>query len=62
MVSFVDSLETNVYEAYPRIGDCIQSAFRAARVVLPGMVIAVVCLAFDLFGNALRDAFDPTRK
>ncbi|MEC5200020.1 ABC-type dipeptide/oligopeptide/nickel transport system permease subunit [Arthrobacter sp. PL16] len=31
-------------------------------MVLPGMVIAVVCLAFDLFGNALRDAFVPTRK
>lgn len=28
--------------------------------VVPGVAIAVVCLGFNLFGDALRDALDPT--
>ena len=28
--------------------------------VVPGLAIAVICLGFNLFGDALRDALDPT--
>jgi peptide/nickel transport system permease protein len=28
--------------------------------VVPGIAIAVICLGFNLFGDALRDALDPT--
>jgi peptide/nickel transport system permease protein len=28
--------------------------------VVPGVAIAVICLGFNLFGDALRDALDPT--
>jgi peptide/nickel transport system permease protein len=28
----------------------------------PGLAIAVICLGFNLFGDALRDALDPTTR
>jgi len=30
--------------------------------VVPGLAIAVVCLGFNLVGDALRDALDPTSR
>jgi len=43
------------------LSDAQQYIFRApAAAVIPGVVIAVICLAFNFFGDALRDALDPT--
>jgi peptide/nickel transport system permease protein len=30
-------------------------------VAVPGLAIAVAAMGFNLFGDALRDAFDPRR-
>ncbi|KNC19710.1 ABC transporter permease [Arthrobacter sp. RIT-PI-e] len=43
------------------LSDAQQYIFRApSAAIFPGVAIAVICLAFNLFGDALRDAFDPT--
>lgn len=43
------------------LSDAQQYIFRSpAAAVIPGLVIVVICLAFNLFGDALRDALDPT--
>ena len=43
------------------LSDAQQYIFRApAAAVIPGLVIVVICLGFNLFGDALRDALDPT--
>lgn len=43
------------------LSDAQQYIFRApSAAIFPGIAIAVICLAFNLFGDALRDAFDPT--
>ena len=43
------------------LSDAQQYIFRSpAAAVIPGLVIAVICLAFNFFGDALRDALDPT--
>ena len=45
------------------LSDAQQYIFRApGAAVLPGLAIAVICLAFNLFGDALRDALDPSTK
>lgn len=45
------------------LSDAQQYIFRApAAAVIPGVVIALICLAFNLFGDALRDALDPSTK
>ena len=45
------------------LSDAQQYLFRApTAAVIPGVVIALICLAFNLFGDALRDALDPTTK
>lgn len=45
------------------LSDAQQYIFRSPTAALfPGMAIAVICLAFNLFGDALRDALDPTAK
>lgn len=31
-----------------------------SAAIFPGLAIAVICLAFNLFGDALRDALDPS--
>ena len=42
------------------LSDAQQYIFRAPYAALfPGLAIALLCLAFNLFGDALRDAFDP---
>ena len=35
---------------------------RAVGRVFPGLAIALICLAFNLFGDALRDALDPNTR
>ncbi|MEG9247281.1 ABC transporter permease [Arthrobacter sp. Soc17.1.1.1] len=43
------------------LSDAQQYLFRApSAAIFPGVAIALICLAFNLFGDALRDAFDPT--
>ncbi|GAA5230024.1 ABC transporter permease [Arthrobacter cryoconiti] len=43
------------------LSDAQQYMFRSpTAAIIPGLGIAVICLAFNLFGDALRDAFDPT--
>ena len=43
------------------LSDAQQYIFRSpAAAVIPGVAIAVICLAFNFFGDALRDALDPT--
>ncbi|MFN6945580.1 MAG: ABC transporter permease [Cytophagaceae bacterium] len=44
-----------VFEGYTSIG----SKDSAYLVVLPSVAISVLVLAFNLFGNGLRDAYDP---
>jgi len=45
------------------LSDAQQYLFRApAAAVIPGVAIAIICLAFNLFGDALRDALDPNTK
>ena len=34
----------------------------ASAAVFPGLAIAIICLAFNLFGDALRDAVDPSTR
>lgn len=42
------------------LSDAQQYIFRAPSTALfPGLAIVVICLAFNLFGDALRDALDP---
>lgn len=42
------------------LSDAQQYIFRAPyAAVFPGLAIALLCLAFNLFGDALRDALDP---
>ncbi|MEZ0163302.1 ABC transporter permease [Kineococcus sp. LSe6-4] len=43
------------------LSDAQQYIFRAPTAALfPGLAIVLVCLAFNLFGDALRDALDPS--
>ncbi|WP_237565382.1 ABC transporter permease [Ornithinimicrobium cavernae] len=43
------------------LSDAQQYIYRApAAAVFPGLAILVICLAFNLFGDALRDALDPS--
>lgn len=43
------------------LSDAQQYIFRSpAAAVIPGVVIVIICLGFNLFGDALRDALDPT--
>ena len=43
------------------LSDAQQYIFRSpAAAVIPGLAIVVICLAFNFFGDALRDALDPT--
>lgn len=43
------------------LSDAQQYIFRApTAAIFPGVAIMVICLAFNLFGDALRDALDPT--
>jgi peptide/nickel transport system permease protein len=45
------------------VAEARQFMFRSAWVVaVPGVAIAVAALGFNLFGDALRDAFDPRRQ
>ena len=45
------------------LSDAQQYIFRAPATALwPGLAILIICLAFNLFGDALRDALDPTSK
>jgi len=45
------------------LSDAQQYIFRSpTAAVFPGVAVAVICLAFNLFGDALRDALDPTMK
>ncbi|MDO9380264.1 MAG: ABC transporter permease [Nocardioidaceae bacterium] len=45
------------------LSDAQQYLFRApSAAVFPGLAIAVICLAFNLFGDALRDTLDPSRQ
>ena len=45
------------------LSDAQQYIFRApSAAVFPGLAIAVICLGFNLFGDALRDALDPTTR
>ncbi|WP_254259370.1 ABC transporter permease [Leucobacter chinensis] len=43
------------------LSDAQQYIFRApSAAVFPGLAIMIICLAFNLFGDALRDALDPS--
>ena len=43
------------------LSDAQQYIFRApSAAVFPGLAIMLICLAFNLFGDALRDALDPS--
>jgi peptide/nickel transport system permease protein len=43
------------------LSDAQQYIFRSpAAAVIPGLAIVIICLAFNFFGDALRDALDPT--
>ena len=45
------------------LSDAQQYIFRApTAAIFPGLAILVICLAFNLFGDALRDALDPTTR
>ena len=45
------------------LSDAQQYIFRAPyAAVFPGLAIAIICLAFNLFGDALRDALDPNTR
>lgn len=42
------------------LSDAQQYIYRSAAVaIFPGLAIAYICFAFNLFGDALRDALDP---
>ena len=41
------------------LSDAQQYIYRSpAAAVVPGLMIVIICLAFNLFGDALRDALD----
>lgn len=43
------------------LSDAQQYIYRApAAAVFPGLAILIICLGFNLFGDALRDALDPS--
>ena len=43
------------------LSDAQQYIFRSpAAAIIPGLTIVVICLGFNFFGDALRDALDPT--
>jgi peptide/nickel transport system permease protein len=43
------------------LSDAQQYIFRSpAAAIIPGLAIVVICLGFNFFGDALRDALDPT--
>ncbi|MFJ7748843.1 ABC transporter permease [Arthrobacter sp. NPDC097144] len=43
------------------LSDAQQYIFRSpTAAIFPGLAIAAICLSFNLFGDALRDALDPT--
>jgi peptide/nickel transport system permease protein len=43
------------------LSDAQQYIFRSpSAAVVPGLVIVIICLGFNFFGDALRDALDPT--
>jgi peptide/nickel transport system permease protein len=43
------------------LSDAQQYIFRSpAAAIIPGVAIVVICLGFNFFGDALRDALDPT--
>jgi len=43
------------------LSDAQQYIYRApSAAVFPGLAIMLICLAFNIFGDALRDAFDPS--
>jgi peptide/nickel transport system permease protein len=43
------------------LSDAQQYIFRSpAAAIIPGVTIAIICLGFNFFGDALRDALDPT--
>jgi peptide/nickel transport system permease protein len=45
------------------LSDAQQYIFRAPwAAVFPGLAIALICLSFNLFGDALRDALDPNTR
>lgn len=61
MLSF---LGVGIQPPMPSLGimlsDTQQYVFNAPyAAIFPGIAIAVICLAFNLFGDALRDALDP---
>ena len=42
------------------LSDAQQYIFRSpTAAIFPGLAIAAICLSFNLFGDALRDALDP---
>lgn len=43
------------------LSDAQQYIFRSpAAAIIPGVTIVIICLGFNFFGDALRDALDPT--
>jgi peptide/nickel transport system permease protein len=43
------------------LSDAQQYIFRSpSTAIIPGLTIVVICLGFNFFGDALRDALDPT--
>lgn len=45
------------------LSDAQQYIFRApTAAIFPGIAIALICLGFNLFGDALRDALDPSTR
>jgi len=43
------------------LSDAQQYIFRSpAAAIIPGVAIVIICLGFNFFGDALRDALDPT--
>lgn len=43
------------------LSDAQQYIYRSpSAAIFPGLAIVVICLAFNIFGDALRDAFDPS--
>ncbi|MFC7455885.1 ABC transporter permease [Brachybacterium sp. GCM10030267] len=43
------------------LSDAQQYIYRSSSAaIFPGLAIVLICLAFNIFGDALRDAFDPS--
>ena len=60
----LDFLGFGIHPPTPSWGNMLSNAQQyfvhsAWLVLLPGLMIFVTVLAFNLFGNAVRDAFDP---